>query len=160
MPRVVQPGGGGRKMRVRYTTRRKRGLIATAKRMQAEGMTLCAAAGELRDSVANLSRWVLQGMGKIDCLDKILRLKKKAALTGPSSQLKAIEDELLRYIFEQREQGVEIKVFTVVLRVSYMLPDSAKELHSMLQLCEALYACPFFFISNGHSHVAATPGRS
>jgi len=113
-------------MRVRYTTRRKRGLVATAKRMQAEGMTLRAAAGELRVSVANLSRWVLQGMGKIDRLDKILRSKKKAALTGPSSQLKAIEDELLHYIFEQREQGVEIKVFTVVLRASYMSLDSAK----------------------------------
>jgi hypothetical protein len=86
-------------------------------------MTLCAAAGELRVSVANLSRWVLQGMGKIDRLDKILRSKKKAALTGPSSQLKAIEGDLLRYIFEQREQGVEIKVFTVVLRASFISPE-------------------------------------
>jgi len=63
-------------------------------------------------------------MGEIDRLDKILSSKKKAALTGPFSQLKAIEDELLRYIFEQREQGVEIKeVFTVVLRASYMSPE-------------------------------------
>jgi len=28
MPRVIQPGGGGGKMRVRYTVRGKRGLIA------------------------------------------------------------------------------------------------------------------------------------
>ncbi len=27
MPRVVQPGGGGGKMRVRYTARRTRGLV-------------------------------------------------------------------------------------------------------------------------------------
>jgi len=53
MPRVVQPGDGGGKMRVRYTARRKRGLVATTKRMQAEGMTLRAAAEELRVSVAN-----------------------------------------------------------------------------------------------------------
>jgi len=99
MPRVVQPGGGDGKMRVCYTARRKRGLVATAKHMQAEGMTLRAAAEELCVSVANLSRWVLQGMGAIDRLDKILRSKNKAALTGPSNQLKAIEDELLRYIF-------------------------------------------------------------
>jgi len=117
MPRVVQPGGGGGKMRVRYTARRKRGLVATAKHIQAEGMTLRAAAEELRVSVANLSRWVLHR------LDKILRSKKKAALTGPSIQLKAIKDELLRYIFEQCEQVVEIKVFTVVLRASYMSPE-------------------------------------
>jgi len=77
MPRVVQPGGGGGKMRVRYTGRRKHGLIATAKRMMAEeGKTLCATAEELRVSVANLSRWVLQGMGEIDRLDKILMSKK------------------------------------------------------------------------------------
>ncbi len=48
MPRVLQPGGGGGKMRVRYTARRKRGLVATSKRMIAEGMTLRAAAEELR----------------------------------------------------------------------------------------------------------------
>ena len=47
MPRVIQPGGGGGKMRVRYTACRKRGLIAASKRMQAEGMTLRAAASEL-----------------------------------------------------------------------------------------------------------------
>jgi hypothetical protein len=40
MPRVIQPGGGGGKMCVRYTTRRKRGLIAALKHMQAEVLTL------------------------------------------------------------------------------------------------------------------------
>ena len=50
MPRVIQPGGGGGKMRVRYTARRKRGLVAALKRMMvmAEGKTLRAAASELR----------------------------------------------------------------------------------------------------------------
>ena len=48
MPRVILPGGGGGKMRVRYTPRRKRGLVAALKRMIAEGKTLCAAASELR----------------------------------------------------------------------------------------------------------------
>jgi hypothetical protein len=124
MPRVIQPGGGGGKMCVRYTARRKRGLVATVKRMMAEeGKTLGATASELRVSAANLLKWASQGMGEIDRLDKILRSKKKAALTGPSSQLKVIEGDLLRYIFEQREQGVEIKVFTVVLRASYMSPE-------------------------------------
>jgi hypothetical protein len=40
MPRVIQPGGGGGKMCVQYTARRKRGLVAALKRMQAEVMTL------------------------------------------------------------------------------------------------------------------------
>ena len=42
-------------------------------------------------------------MGKIDRLDKIHRSKKKAALTGPSSQLKAIEEW---FIDNAREQDV------------------------------------------------------
>ena len=53
-------------MRVRYTARRKRGLLAASKRMMAEGMTLRAAADELRVSHANLSKWASQGMGEID----------------------------------------------------------------------------------------------
>jgi hypothetical protein len=53
----------------------------------------------------------------------ILRSKKKAALTGPSSQLKAIKDGLMRYIFKNREQGINIKVFVVLLRASFMLPE-------------------------------------
>ena len=115
MPRVIQPSGGGGKMHVHYTARRKRGLIATYKRMQVEGLLLHAAAEELCVSAANLSRWALQGLSEIDRLDKILRSKKKAALTGTVSQLKAIEDALLHYIFKLREQGIEINALTAVL---------------------------------------------
>ena len=160
MPLVVQPGGGGGKMRVRYTARRKRGLVATVKRMMAEGVSLRAAASELHFSAANLSKWVSQGMGKINRLDKILRSKKKAALTGLSSQVKVIEDGLLRYIFEKREQGIEIKVFTVMLRVSFMSPEFREKRFTAHCSCEALFASPFFLISNGHAHIAATSSRS
>ncbi len=90
MPRIIQPGGGGGKMRVRYTARTKRGLVDASKRMQAEGMTLRAAVPELRVSIINLLRWALQGIGEIYHLDKIFMSKKKAVLTGPVSQLKAI----------------------------------------------------------------------
>jgi hypothetical protein len=91
--------------------------------MTEEGKTLCAAVSELRVSATNLSKWASQGMGEIDRLDKILRSKMKAALTDLSSQLKAIKDGLLCYIFEKREQGIKIKVFTVVLRVLFMSPE-------------------------------------
>jgi len=67
---------------------------------------------------------VSQGVGKIDHLDKILRLKKKAALTGPVSKWKAIEDALLRCIFELSEQGIKINTFAVMLRASFISPDS------------------------------------
>ncbi len=73
-------------MHVHYTTHRKRGFIAASKHMQVMGMSLRAAASELCVSVANLSKWASQGIDEIDHLDKILRLKKKVALTGPVSQ--------------------------------------------------------------------------
>ncbi len=102
-------------MRVRYTARKKRGLV--------EGMTLRADTEELCVSAANLSKWASQGMGEIDRLDKILRSKKRAGHTGPSSQLKAIKDGLMHYIFKKREQGIEVSTFTVVLRASFLSPE-------------------------------------
>jgi hypothetical protein len=106
-------------------------------------MTLLAAAEELCVSAANLSKWASQGMGEIDHLDKILRSKKKAALTGPSSQLKAIEDGLLRYIFEKREQGVKVSTFTVVLRASFLSPEFCEK------SCTARCSCVKHFL---HAH--------
>jgi hypothetical protein len=123
MPRAIQPGGGSGKMRVRYTACRKRGLVAASRHMQAEGMLLRAVTSELRVSTANLSKWASQGVGKIDHLDKILRSKKKAALPGPVSQLKAIKGALLCYIFEYREQGVSVNTFNLTLRASFILPE-------------------------------------
>jgi hypothetical protein len=57
MTRIVQPGGGGGKMRVRYTARRKRGLVAASKRLQMEGRSMRGAAAELFVSPTNLSKW-------------------------------------------------------------------------------------------------------
>jgi hypothetical protein len=157
MPRVIQPGGGGGKMHVRYTARRKRGLVATAKRMMAEGMTLRAAASELCVSAANLSKWASQGMGEIDCLDKILRSKKKASLTGPSSQLKAIEDGLLRYIFEKREQGIEMKVTTVVLRASFKSSEFRKKSFTACCSCVKRFLHAHSFSYRMGTHTAHQP---
>ena len=75
MPRVIQPGGGSGKMRVRYRAQEAWPRC----RLEAHdrgGMTLLAAAEELCVSAANLSKWASQGMGEIDHLDKILRSKK------------------------------------------------------------------------------------
>ncbi len=49
-------------------------------------MTLRAVASELRVSITNLLKWASQGIDEINHLDKILRSKKKAELTGPVSQ--------------------------------------------------------------------------
>ncbi len=78
---------------------------------------------ELHVSIVNLSKLALQGVVKIDHPDKILRSKKKVALTGPVSQLKAIKDVLLCYIFKLCEQGITVNTFMVVLRASFILPE-------------------------------------
>jgi hypothetical protein len=157
MPRVLQPGGGGGKMRVRYTTSRKRGLVAASKHMQAEGMTLRAAAEELRVSAANLSKWASRGMSEIDCLDKILRSKKEAALTGPSSQLKAIEDGLLRYIFEKRECGIEVNTFLVVLRASFMSPEFREKSFTACCSCVKRFLHAHSFTYRMGTHTSQQP---
>ena len=81
-------------------------------------MMLQKAAAELRVSATNISKWAAQGIGKIDSLDKILKSRKKVALTGPISQLKLLEDA----IFELREQGITVNTFINVLRASCLLP--------------------------------------
>ena len=71
---------------MRYTACRKGVLVATSKHLQAEGRLMRNAVSELRISATNLWRWALQGIGQIDHLDKILRSKKNAVLTGPVSR--------------------------------------------------------------------------
>ena len=125
-----------------------------------EGKSMRVAASELHVSVANLSRWALEGVGEIDHLDKVLRSKKKAALPGPPSQLKAIEAALLRFIFEYREQGIAVDLQNRDEGVIHLARVPRKELHGALQRCEALYGCPFVLVSNGNAYVAAPSGRS
>ncbi len=105
-----------------YTTRRKLALLAAAKRLQGEGRLLQSAVDKLRVSVANLSRWAAQKINKVNPMDLLFTKKKKAVHPGPLSQLMAIEEPLLHYIFELRKQGQTINRFVIVLRASYILP--------------------------------------
>ena len=77
MPCIVQPGGGGGKIRLRYTARRKHGILAAAKWLVAEGMTLRKAAAELCVSYSNLVKWTEKGIGNINSLDKILNVQEE-----------------------------------------------------------------------------------
>ncbi len=123
MPRVVQPVGGRGGIRVRYPARRKLALLATAKHLQGEGRLLRSATDELHVSVANLSRWVVQKIDKVDPMDSLFTKKKKAVHPGPFSQLMAIQEPLLRYIFELHKQGQTINTFVIALRASFLLPE-------------------------------------
>ena len=123
MPHVVQPSGGGGRILVRYTPRRKHGLIAASKWLVAEGMTLQKATAELRVSHSNLAKRTAKGIGNINSPDKILKSKKKSTGNGPLGQLKSLEDALLRYIFKLCKQRVIVNTFIVVLRASFHFPE-------------------------------------
>jgi hypothetical protein len=86
MPPVLQPGGGRGRIHVCYTARRKLALLASAKHLQGEGRSLQSAADELRVSVANLSRWAVQKIDKVDPMVLFFTKKKKAVHPGPFSQ--------------------------------------------------------------------------
>ena len=106
MPCIVQPGGGGGKIRVHYLARRKHGIIVAAKWLVVEGRTLQKSGAELHVRVSNLLKWAAQGIGEINFLDKILKSKKTAAHKRPIGQLKLLEDALLHYTFELCKQGI------------------------------------------------------
>ena len=123
MPRVVQPGGLSGKMRVRYTARRKLALLASVKRvMEEEGLTLRMAAERLRVSHTLFVRWERQRDADGDPILAMLKKKMKVNHPGPTSQLKPIEVPLLRYIFEQREQGINVETFDLIVKASMICP--------------------------------------
>ena len=59
---------------------------------------------------------------KVDSVDAIFKSKKKLVHNGPLSQLEAIKDTLLCYIFKLREQGIIVNMFVVTLRASFLSP--------------------------------------
>jgi hypothetical protein len=129
MPRVVQPGGLSQKMRVRYTARRKLCLLASAKRiMQEEGVSLRQAAKQLQVDHSLFVRWQ-QRASDADPILEMLKSRRKANHPGPLGQLKLLADALLRHVFEQREQGITVHTFDLVIKASSLSPEfNAKHL--------------------------------
>ena len=108
-------------MRCVSTARRKLGLLTAAERLQHEkGMTLRKAAEELLVAHSLIVKWKKQQHtgGEACPIMAMIKSKKKAAHAGPLGQLKSIEEDLLRVIFEYREQGVEVNTFLVVVQAS------------------------------------------
>ncbi len=93
---------------MRYTACRKHALLVTARHLQGEGRLLQSAADELHVSIANLSRWAVQKIDKINPLDALFTKKKKVAHPGLLSQLMAIEEPLLHHIFKLHKQRLAI----------------------------------------------------
>ncbi len=104
---------------MRYTARCKLALLTMAKHLQdEEGILLRKSAEHVQVSALLLTRWVeLFSLGN-DPIKALLKTKKKSIHPGPLGQLKPLEEALLRYIFEQREQGIEISILSIVVVVS------------------------------------------
>ncbi len=120
---------------MRYTARRKLALLVAAKRLQGEGRSLRSAVDKLCVSIANLSRWAEQKINKVDPMDSLFTKKKKAVHPGLFSQLIAIEEPLLRYIFKLRKQGQTIDMFVIMLRALYITPEFREK--SFIARCSA-----------------------
>ena len=99
----------------------------------------------------------MQGVGKINHLDKILRTKKKVAHSGPLSQLRAIEGALLHYIFELREQGVMVNMFMVMLRASFISPEFHEKSFTACCSCVKRFLIAHSFSYQMGTHTSQRP---
>ena len=124
MPPLRQPGGLSQKMRVRYTARHKLALLASAKRiMEEEGVSLHRAAERLQVAHSLFVKWQQQQATDVNPILTMLKSKKKSIHPGPLGQLKPLENALLRYVFEQREQGINVNHLSLVVKASSLSPE-------------------------------------
>ena len=98
------------------------GIVAKARCIQeTEGITLRSAALRLGVSHSLLSKWSKRHVE----VGNVAFLKKKSVCTGPLGQLKVIEEPLLRFIFEMREQGMSVSNLMVMIKASKLSDEFA-----------------------------------
>jgi hypothetical protein len=112
-------------MRVRYTVCRKLGLLAPAKSiMDEEGVSLHRAAERLQVAHSLIVKWQQEQAADVeDPILTMLKSKKKSIHPGPLGQLKPLQNTLLWYVFEQREQGINVNTLSLVVKALSLLPE-------------------------------------
>ena len=118
MPRRLPALGGATKSpRRRYTPRQKMAAMALiARYMEEDGVCRTEAARRANIARSNVEKWV-----KLTTVFSELdrrALIKKSSHHGPKSQLKSIEDELLLYVFELRETGMQVDYLLVLFKAA------------------------------------------
>ncbi len=78
-------------------------------------------------------------------------------MTGPVSQLMAIEGTLLRYILELREQGVTVIMFMVALRASFILSKFRAKSFTMCCSCVKCFLVAGLFSYQMGMHTLQRP---
>jgi hypothetical protein len=91
--------------------------------MEEEGVTLRQAAKRLGVSHSLFVKWRQQQAADVDPILTMLKSKRKTAHAGPLGQLKPLEQVLLRYIFEHREQGMTVHTFDLIVKASSLSPE-------------------------------------
>jgi len=77
--------------------------------------------------------------GGADPIMAMIKSKKKATHNGPLGQLKSIEPDLLRAIFEFQEQGINVNTFLVAVKASSLSP--AFNANSFTARCSTAKCC-------------------
>ncbi len=112
-------------MHVHYSACRKLVLLASAKHIvEEEEVTLCRAADRLMICHSLLARWQKQQDTVGDPILAMLKSKWKANHPGPIGQLKHPKLALLRHVFEQCEQGINVHTLDLVIKASSLSPTS------------------------------------
>ena len=86
--------------------------------MEEEGVSLRRAAERLQVAHSLFVKWQQQRAAEVDPILAMLKSKRKADCAGPLGQLKPLEHALLRHVFEQREQGITVHTFDLVIKAS------------------------------------------
>jgi hypothetical protein len=138
MLRLVQPGGVSRQMCVQHTARHKLALLTMAKHLQdEEGISLRKSAEHVQVSAGLLVKWKERFSLGNNPIEALLKTKKKSIHPGPLGQFfKPLEEALLKYIFEQREQGIKVSTLSIVVVASNIFIKFGKK--NFIARCSAV----------------------
>ena len=102
--------------RRRFTVQEKLCFIRNVQRRLENGMSQRAACDELNLHHMQFTLWKKQ----MQQMQQRRNTKAKSLCQGRVSILSAVEQELLRYIFELREQGMLVSITMVMLRSAHL----------------------------------------
>ena len=154
MPAVVKLAGFGGfsgRMRRRYTARKSQGILPKARHMQEdEGVTLRYAAARLGIYPFPLLRW----SRRHSVLGDVAFRRKNSVCAGPLLQLKAIEEPLLRFVFEMREQGMPVSTLMVTVKASQLSVEFAAKTVTARRSAVKSFLCAHSLVYRMGTHVA------
>jgi hypothetical protein len=79
-------------------------------------VSLRRAAARLQVVHSLIVKWQQEQASNADPILAMLMSKKKSMHPGPFRQLKSLQDTLLWYVFEQREQGINVNTLSFSFR--------------------------------------------